>query len=174
MNTAKNWSRENLAWAGGLFEGEGCISTACGPRSRVVLRVAITDEDVLDKFIGIIGVGKKRREPIRGSYKQVFSWTLSRGENCQAVLAALWPFLGIRRKQKAKEAIIIFSKYIRSIGRCRRGHKLDRVGAYRYGMSSSSTCKICSHLRYLKRKDEKKNGNYDICRIADGSGGLAS
>ena len=49
-----------LAWAAGLFEGEGCI-TLSRVGGRVYLSLSISmhgrDRDVLDRFAGVVGVG---------------------------------------------------------------------------------------------------------------------
>lgn len=46
---------EQVAWAAGLFEGEGCVTKAGG---RVNLRVTSTDQDVLEQFAAFVGAGK--------------------------------------------------------------------------------------------------------------------
>lgn len=75
-----------LAWAAGLFEGEGCISLRRYKSPKVrrrpmpILRVSSTDEDVLRRFAKIVG-----HEHVRGpfknggknwkpSYKLVWKW----------------------------------------------------------------------------------------------------
>ena len=47
---------EEMAWAAGLFEGEG--SLALGQRGNVRLSIASTDRDVIDRFRAAIGTGR--------------------------------------------------------------------------------------------------------------------
>jgi len=45
---------EEIAWAAGLFEGEGCITMTSG---HAVLRLSNTDEWVVRRFAEIVGRG---------------------------------------------------------------------------------------------------------------------
>jgi hypothetical protein len=44
-----------IAWAAGLFEGEGSITHVYG---RTQLRIHMTDFEVLERFLEIIGAGR--------------------------------------------------------------------------------------------------------------------
>ena len=47
-----------VAWAAGLFEGEGCIThNISHGRSYRKLTMNMTDKDVMQKFVDIIGYG---------------------------------------------------------------------------------------------------------------------
>lgn len=107
-------NREELAWAGGLFEGEGCLHlskvvTKAGYRTRgVIALINIADRDVLDRFHKIMGMGLifgpyKTRQP---SHKPLYQWRVCTFERVQVVIASLWPWLGARRKAKAREILI--------------------------------------------------------------------
>ena len=103
MSAAKNWSRENLAWAAGIFEGEGCITRRHKTQTNLVM--TMTDEDVVRKFHSIIGHGR-----VYGPYtnhsgvKPQWRWVCTGSRHCIAVLAALWCFLGKRRQERAAVA----------------------------------------------------------------------
>jgi hypothetical protein len=47
--------REEVAWAAGLFEGEGCLTITSG---QPVMRLNSTDEDAPQRFYEIVGAGK--------------------------------------------------------------------------------------------------------------------
>jgi hypothetical protein len=101
MAITTHWTRENLAWVGGLFEGEGSIY----PKKNR-LSLSSTDRDVVYRFAEIVGVGSIREHAPRAQQlgkKTQWTWTLNRQVHAQAVLAAIWPWLGARRKQKAVE-----------------------------------------------------------------------
>jgi len=50
------FTRENLAWAAGFFDAEGCFSTT--PRTGVCASITQTDRELLDRFQSIVGIGK--------------------------------------------------------------------------------------------------------------------
>jgi hypothetical protein len=101
VGIAANWSRENLAWAAGLFEGEGSIS-----KRNNLLTLTSTDEDVVRKFMVIVGMGRIIEwTPTAGQLgkKKQWIWNLYRQECGQALLAAFWPWLGERRRKRVRE-----------------------------------------------------------------------
>lgn len=95
---------QEIAWAGGLFEGEGCITTSSG---RIVLRLKSTDEDTVIRFQEAIGAGT-----IYGPYihhgndgcvrKPAWVWVLY-GDDVFDVLDRLSPWLGRRRNRRATD-----------------------------------------------------------------------
>ena len=101
-------SRENLAWAAGLFEGEGSFSlNRTGDNLRCQAAVAMTDEDTVVRFRDILGVGKVYGPygPYAGSKKVFWRWHVYSAEHVQAVAAMLWPWLGDRRRTRATEVL---------------------------------------------------------------------
>lgn len=99
-----NWTRENIAWLAGLFEGEGCISlrdyiTDPGPRFNLIVKM--TDEDVIQNVRRIAGMGE-----IGGPYeeksgtKPCWRWSAWNNQNCMALIYAMYPFLCGRRRAK--------------------------------------------------------------------------
>lgn len=101
--------REELAWAGGLFEGEGCFTgKEKGRHYQVTAKVRMTDRDPLERFVRAVGVGE-----VKGPFehhsghgrKPFYSWAVQSFEHFQAVVAMLWPFLGERRKARALELL---------------------------------------------------------------------
>jgi hypothetical protein len=100
-----------VAWAAGLFEGEGCI-TSCRQLStngrytyQPKLSLEMTDKEIVEKFTevtefkGVIYVRVKSNP----KHKTTYSWTLSRKKDCKDVLQLLWPYLGERRRAQAIE-----------------------------------------------------------------------
>jgi hypothetical protein len=92
--------REELAWAAGLFEGEGCFSAGSPYGQKAQL--AMTDEDVVRRFHRVVGFGNvheyTQKVPDR---KPMFWWRAHSFENFQALVAMLWPWLGERRRERA-------------------------------------------------------------------------
>lgn len=101
--------REELAWAAGFFDGEGCFH--CSGQSRTLQpRVSIgqVDRGSLDRFQRAVQVGKVygpkkhagRNEKIGYHQYQVGSF-----EGVQHILAVLWPFLGPIKKEQGSRVI---------------------------------------------------------------------
>lgn len=159
MSIAKNWSRENLAWAGGLFEGEGSITITPG---CAVMRISMTDKDVLERFRGIVGTGQLYGpKPVRmAHHKPQWEWYLGVGYEVQALLTALWPFLGERRKARVEQALrFLASRRTATIRRkvCANGHSY--LGSNRAKNSKGKTiCRECARLATRKYR-EKRTGN---------------
>jgi hypothetical protein len=102
--------REDLAWAAGLFEGEGSFIVKKAGRGRTLsARILMTDLDVLQKFQSVVQMGKidgpYNRE---GSPKPQWVWRVEKFELCQAVAAMLWTWLHARRRQAIRLALAAF------------------------------------------------------------------
>ena len=98
-----------LAWAGGLFEGEGCIFVArhCDP-PQARLEIRMTDRDVLERFCQIVERGRvcgKAYHSAPNSIKKAWKWGVYDIESVRHILALFAPYLGKRRSQKAKEVL---------------------------------------------------------------------
>jgi hypothetical protein len=95
-----------LCWAGGLFEGEGCFTLMRGTAPRAAL--TMNDEDVVRRFCAAVGIGK-----VYGPYGpylghgnfQRWEWKADGLEKVQAVVAMLWNGLGQRRRSRAAEVL---------------------------------------------------------------------
>ncbi len=103
-------SREaDIAWAAGLFEGEGSITRTWGAHLHISL--ASTDKDVIDRFreiAGVGGIGGWQGEPPR---KYTHQWYAD-GEAADQWLRTMLPYLGLRRTARAKELLAARARYI--------------------------------------------------------------
>jgi hypothetical protein len=103
-----------IIWASGLFEGEGCITMSQGKHIR--LQLNSTDEDVVRRFHKAVNVGMVEG-PMRAhtwptKWKSQWRWRCSNFEHCQAVVALLWNGLGRRRRHRAKELLLLHRGYL--------------------------------------------------------------
>lgn len=111
-----------IAWAAGLFEGEGCINIAKNkPESDNLfarLTMVTTDKDVLERFALIVEGGhinpvpwqyKPNRAGIRVSKPQ-WRWKAGSEHDVETILTAFYPYLGERRRVKADEALALIAK----------------------------------------------------------------
>ena len=140
------FTRENVLWFAGLFEGEGCFQLNTG-RQSVGLCIKMTDRDVLEKaqlmFGGRIWDGQRKAA---AHHKQSYTWQLSKRDQAYAVVAAMYPFLGRRRQARAQEWIAKYTT-LPAIGRCSR-HGL--VGTYVAGKCRCDACRTAYNT--YKRK----------------------
>jgi hypothetical protein len=104
-------SQIDIAWAAGLFEGEGCI-TKLNRGTTIQLSITSTDYDVLEKFKGIVGCGTiyLNGTPRKDTHKQAYRWALSASRDVKVILGLIRPHLCLRRAEKADEALLILSR----------------------------------------------------------------
>ena len=98
--------QKSIEWAAGLFEGEGCITIVQGNKPQMFLRM--TDEDVVQDFYNIVNVGKilgPYNTKNKSYYKAVYHWRLYKKKEIKHLIESLLPYLGVRRKQIALEAL---------------------------------------------------------------------
>tara|TARA_R100000234_G_C4833456_1_gene107915 strand:+ start:138 stop:476 length:339 start_codon:yes stop_codon:yes gene_type:complete len=100
----------DVAWAAGLFEGEGCITDDKKKYRR--LQLSMTDEDVMEKFVRIVNYGRLNGPYIpgkpgfrRAKHKPFWYWSVGRRSEVLRILKMFIPYFGQRRSQKAIEAI---------------------------------------------------------------------
>jgi hypothetical protein len=117
MNFVPN--REELAWAAGFFDGEGCFSYS--PASRYVcVSIGQTERDPLNRFRNAVGLGKvngpyDNRRPGRLTKKPQYFYQAYGYEKVQAIAAMLWFWLGSTKRDQAHR---VLSRAIV----CARGH----------------------------------------------------
>ena len=101
----------DIAWAAGLFEGEGSIYF-CNTLKRYITTLRMTDEDVVRKFFNIIQVGKvygpytpKGKKKNGENYKDQWYWRCIKSSEVNSMLKIFLPYLGKRRAVKTIEAL---------------------------------------------------------------------
>lgn len=114
--------REDLAWAAGFFDGEGCFSHS--KRSSMVAQITNSDPDILRRFQLLIGQGKiygpYRYETTFGNNKERWVYASTGNENVQHVLGSLWFRLGRAKREKARSILLRY----RNLYAC--GHLRER------------------------------------------------
>lgn len=95
-------NREELAWAAGIFEGEGSITKAhrYHPNSWAIrLSVGNTDLQMLRVFHAVLsGLGYVNGPLTAGRQKPLWTWQTNKFEHVQAVMAMFWYWLSPRRR----------------------------------------------------------------------------
>jgi hypothetical protein len=98
---------DNIAWAAGLFEGEGTLFLT-GQTGSPCAALSMTDEDVVRRFARIIGKGQIGEviDP-RPQCKPLWTWRLGTKADIGALIELLYPYLGERRRAKADEVLVV-------------------------------------------------------------------
>lgn len=130
-----------VAWAAGLFEGEGCFtrsvsypekSKAQQRRIYLIMNLGTTDLDVLERFHAIIGVGRISGPSQRPGWKPCWRWSVQ-GKSAVA-LATNEDFLrhlGSRRQARLQEILAEIAAQPPLLSRrelnthCRNGHAYE-------------------------------------------------
>lgn len=100
-----------IAWAAGLFEGEGSMFLVKQIRNEkeykyTRMELRMTDQDVVEKFRDVLGVGRihyKNSPSLKPNWKDSWCWQLTNKEECRQVIDKFWPYLGKRRRDKVLE-----------------------------------------------------------------------
>lgn len=143
----KTYRRDQaVAWAAGLFEGEGFIS-ATEKTARVGIHM--TDRDILERFREAVGCGTVYGPYDRGSNrKPMFQWNAGSKSASDQTLRLLFPFFGPRR-QAAALRYIERERFRRPMhrlvlgGLCRNGHEVTADSLYVAPKSGGKLCKTC-------------------------------
>ena len=102
-------SREDLAWAAGLFDGEGCVTALRrrfpngAPRKvGISVKVLMTDREPLDRLCEAIGLGKVfgPYQPSGHGKRPRFTWSVQTFQESQAAIAMMWPWPTTAKKEK--------------------------------------------------------------------------
>jgi hypothetical protein len=158
-------SDTEVAWLAGIYEGEGY----CGiryPGRNFSVQITMSDFDIIERFHELVGIGTVREIKPRGkeTYKVCKQWVVS---SIDAVhfLETITPWLGIRRKERAIEAIDNWRNNRTQTSKgdttCIHGHDLTLPNARRVGLQSQQgVCRVCANeasRRHNERNREKRN-----------------
>jgi hypothetical protein len=105
------YSELSLAWAAGIFEGEGTFNTYTNGKSEtryLRLVVSMVDEDIIKRFASVVGYGTVyfSYPPSRKNrgWQPMYTWQVN-GKDAHKVLALIRPWFGERREKKTKEVL---------------------------------------------------------------------
>lgn len=121
----------DLAWAAGLFEGEGYAgSRQVGPHGNTapMLSLAMTDEETVRRFHAIMGFGAVTEQPSKRGHKTMWWWKAGAKNECLGI-AALRPWLSGRRQAQIDTALDACA-YVGASETVRRGWAARRENAH--------------------------------------------
>ncbi len=109
-----NVDREQLAWAAGFFDGEGCFCThfrAKADSHKYTATIGQVDRRVLDHFREAVQLGKiyGPMGPYKGQLPNArphYKIDIYGFEQVQALLALLWTWLGPVKREQAKSILL--------------------------------------------------------------------
>src|SRR3990167_4416631 len=103
-------NREELAWAAGFFDGEGCVAARSYYKDRhyATLELGQVEKQPLERFQqAIVGLGRlyyaKAKQCRSGGYWRL---TVCSYEDVQAIAAFLWAFLSEPKKKQFAAALL--------------------------------------------------------------------
>jgi hypothetical protein len=145
----------DIAWAAGLFEGEGTIGSERNPQ-YIRLALGMTDRDVVERFSAIFGGVAQTWYPPRvqaSGRKRMWYWR-ARGEAAADALRLMLPFFGERRSARARQALSDLERHVAIVTAERVCPSCEATfrPAYSHASASKVYCsKACANAsRYLK------------------------
>ena len=98
-----------IAWAAGLFEGEGCVVYGASHRGPLRAKISSTDRDVLDMMVERTGVGAVYgpRAPNGFGVKPFYEWIVN-GRAARDFLMEILPMMGQRRAARIRELVALW------------------------------------------------------------------
>jgi len=150
--------REDLAWAAGFFDGEGHVSCPNPQKGRMLLSVGQTDTRPLERLQQLFGVGAIYGPFTKDRRKPYWQWSIQNFEEVQYVIAAMWPWLTVKKEQATLALTTLANKPRRppppAAGEpCRKGHDTSRRKDYGDGYLHCLECaRIRTNASYQRRK----------------------
>lgn len=108
MSNVLNFPRSiQLAWAAGIFDGEGTITDdRRHGRPIPTLGLTMTDEDTVRTFHEVVlcgGVGGPYSP--KGGRSHTWRWSTARSDDVGAVLMTFYPLMSLRRQERIRTAL---------------------------------------------------------------------
>ncbi len=101
----------SIRQAAGLFEGEGCISYDDARPNIRTLQMNMTDFDVMEWFVNLIGIGELHGPcsyKTRPQCQAYWWWKTAAHKDVKWILEMLSPYFFSRRTERAQE---VFNHY---------------------------------------------------------------
>lgn len=154
-----------IAWAAGLFEGEGSFGAyKCRTTWNVTAQIMMTDLDVLERFASVVGIGKAvlvPRSATTSGRKQIYRWRVNGKADTRYVIALLLPWLCSRRRAKALEvdaiAATIRDQSTPRSTHCNHGHEYTAPNTI-WQSNGTRRCRTCRQ-RWQRNNYRKRVGS---------------
>lgn len=150
-----------IAWAAGLFEGEGSFSIC---NHGVRMQLTMNDKDVVEKFAQVVGCGTLCKDCRKFLRAPGWRWQTGQAKEVFRLISLFRPYLGSRRLKRAAE-IEAWAK--ENLGNCnpelRSEHYARRSKALKEHCKTltpeflSSRAKHAARLRLAKMTAEQRS-----------------
>lgn len=163
---------EDLAWAAGLFDGEGStLSTGPWDTPQVVVPQSGPEDaapEVLTRFHHVFALGSINGPHMSSRQAEKPKWRyVASGPRALTVLDRLWPFLGAVKRQQAEAVIARYRSHptphaeiaaltgrpLRIRSQCRKGHPLHDGYSHRGKLH----CRTCRRMNDRARRARLEN-----------------
>lgn len=105
-------SASDLGWAGGFFDGEGCIHVKNTKHGNIVIQVSQREREPLERLRRIVGVGNIYRIKPNGKGRKGFHvFAVSNVGDILHFTSTLIPFTSVKRNE------LILGRQVASFGR---------------------------------------------------------
>lgn len=149
-----------IAWAAGLYEGEGTIVYGATHNGPIRVKISSTDKDVLDLLIARTGFGLLYGPtPPNGFGKKPFYTWVCNGHKTIEFLNLILPFLGERRTSRIKEKIALWDARPMTVRADAAAMREDRATGMTYadigkkhGVSTSRAFQVCRDGSHAPRR----------------------
>ena len=171
-----------IAWAAGLFEGEGSWGVYGQTRGTVMATATLgmTDRDVVEKFCRIVGVGAIHVRPHqRGNRKTMYVWTVGKAESVRTIVEMFQPWLGERRRERGTEVLRLIAHiqpHNKDRTHCPQGHPYSGDNLLvteihrKRGPGLVRRCRACLRLEGRVRARKRLGITPDRYRLRDEGG----
>lgn len=150
---------KEIAWAAGLYEGEG---TCCASNGGAVVSLTMTDLEPVQWFFETLGCGKiygpyHNKNP---KYKPIYRWFVCGWDNVDYVYKKLQPWLCDRRQKQFEKVLTITHQVVKVISEpCGYDTSKSLRGGYdRHRRRKEPACKTCliAYNQYMKNYRNKE------------------
>lgn len=146
----------NIAWAAGLFEGEGYITFH--NKNSIRLGLEMTDKDIIEKFHLYVKCGTVTGPKIREGCKPLWIWCIYEAHKASDLIYQFLPYFGERRTLRSLEALErIKNIRTRKVVVC--GTSSGARKHYKTGEKPCEPCRLAWNLNNTERRNINGTGN---------------
>lgn len=140
-----------IAWAAGLFEGEGTVVYGASHKGPLRAKISSTDRDVLDLMVERSGVGGVYgpRSPNGFGVKPYYEWVVN-GHAARGFLMEILPMMGQRRAARIGELVALWESRPLTPVADQEAMRRDRADGMTYadigkkhGVSTARAFQVC-------------------------------
>jgi len=156
-----------IAWAAGLFEGEGSFSVRTANSRQAVITIASTDRDVIERFAEVV----QGENPVRGpnavgssakGFKPIYRWQSARWAEIKRIGELMRPWLSERRTAQLDKVLSFCPPDLEDRPRritgilCEPAVRPSKAGYLRHWRRGEPPCDTCRESYALWTKTFRK------------------